>query len=178
MVAMNRWTMRGAVLGAAAAAAAGIFAGPALAAPAAHVYGAPVQARYHCLDDDTYWTFTWKIDAPVHAQVGGTVQLSVSGSLGVNKEGITIPAKAIDADLKVVLGGTQTGSVSATGLTNPTAQAPGEDRTMTGGTATVQLTSPGAVTFTPGTLTGHSASKTANCEVVGSAPVSSVTAVW
>jgi hypothetical protein len=159
----------------AAMAGVGIGAGHANASEIRGIQakGREVSVNYECLDDDTYWTFQWKIDAPRVARVGNTVTLSVEGSLGTNVEGVTIPAGSTTADLDVNLTGAQTGTTDATGLANPDTIPPGGQRIMTGGVATVKLTHRGLVNLSPGTLTGQGGTKSATCVVVGTAPISS-----
>lgn len=164
-------------LAAVASLALGGVANATTAATSVPTIGTEVSVQYHCLDDNTYWTFQWEIDTPAAAHVGDTITLGVSGDFGTNVEGVTIPADATTTNLAVNYEGTQTGTTEATGIVNQEAIPPGAQRIVSGGVATLTLTHPGVIAFSPGTLTGSDGPKTATCEVVGTAPVSSAVVV-
>jgi hypothetical protein len=119
----------------------------------------------------------WTITAPILAKLGSTVEVEVNGDFGPNTEGVTIPAKSDDIELTITVGGTQHGSVTAPGMTNPMDIAPGAERIVTGGQAPLKVTALGAATLTPAAVTGTRAGQSQTCTVKGTTSIAASVAV-
>jgi hypothetical protein len=95
-----------------------------------------------------HWNDAYRVTvtAPATATRGQTV--TVTASL----VGIQATANTYQAALVITLGGASSGTITATGLTNPAIPAGGTPK-WNGGRAQVTLASAGTVTFTPGGFT-------------------------
>ncbi|MFF4224352.1 hypothetical protein ACFYZH_16010 [Streptomyces abikoensis] len=116
------------------------------------------------------------VTAPASVPQGGTADLTVEASTQL-KVPINVPAQAVTGELDLTLGGAASGTVTATGFTNPDPVPSGSGVTLTGGTASVKLDSAGTTTFSPGTAKVHVFGVTVECAVSGSAPVAASTQV-
>ncbi|WP_414170057.1 hypothetical protein ACMATS_33620 [Streptoverticillium reticulum] len=114
--------------------------------------------------------------APASVPQGGNADLSISVVTQLTVP-IDVAAGSVTGEMTVNLGGAGSGSVTATGFTNPDAIPSGSTATLTGGTATAQLTTAGTTTFAPGDAAVHVFGVTVNCTVSGDAPVAAQTDV-
>lgn len=134
-------------IGAAAVTTAGIIIAGGSAASADTVsvsytcsgFGFPVQN----------FTYSVTITAPATATRGQTVTLQASIA-ATSPSSQNVAAGVNRAELDIVLGGASSGTVTATGLTNPSIQA-GTPWRVEGGQAQVTLSNAGTVSFTPAT---------------------------
>jgi len=92
------------------------------------------------------------IGAPANANRGQTVTVTASIEQTQNY-GAHLSANVYQATLDIVLGGAASGTIQATGLTNPEIQ-PGTPWRMTGGTAQGTLNTAGDVTYRPSGING------------------------
>ncbi|WP_422769597.1 hypothetical protein ACN28C_22990 [Plantactinospora sp. WMMC1484] len=109
---------------------------------------------YNCVEEpypggDT--TFDVTFSAPLAVRVGSKVTLRAAVRATVTIP-IDVPANGVDGSVEALLSGSQSGVVTATGLTNTAIVPAGELMTLTGGTATVTPTARGVLRFTPGVL--------------------------
>ncbi|MCQ4084755.1 hypothetical protein NGB36_30330 [Streptomyces sp. RB6PN25] len=157
------------------------MAGAALAFGAPPAMADTVSVNYTCTGTGApsgVTTSQITVTAPATAAVGSTVDLQVSLSTAQTAP-IALPANGVQGQVVINLGGASSGSVTATGLTDPSGIAAGSPVVLTGGTASVQLSNAGSVTFTPGntTVTVSEFGATVNCAVSGTAPVAATTQV-
>jgi len=120
---------------------------------AASAEASTVNVKNACGLPGVYAFYQWvqtTINAPTNAARGQTVEVTVS----LTGEA-TFPngasAGANQATFTIALGGAGSGTITATGLTNP-AIPPGGKETWIGGHAQVTLANAGDVTFTPNRL--------------------------
>lgn len=164
---MPKLGRRTALLAAAATMTTGLFA----AAGAAPAMADTVTVNYDCVGYPSDIAVT--IDAPATAGVGDTATFEVSSvvTTGAPQD---LPAGEVVTDMAIVVGGAQSGTITASGLTNEATPA-GQPVNMVGGEAQITFTSAGSVTFTPSTTT--QVDNGAQCTVVGEAPVGATTVV-
>ncbi|MGK5547594.1 hypothetical protein ACSNOH_23085 [Streptomyces sp. URMC 127] len=149
-----------------AAAAAALGAPPAAAADA-------VTVGYTCTGPGApggVQSLLVTVTAPAGVPRGSTADLSVEVTTALTVP-VDVPARAATGEMVLELGGAATGSVTATGFTNPAAVPSGSTVTLTGGAASAELGTAGAATVTPGAATVHVFGVTVACEVSGTAPV-------
>ncbi|MGW1071872.1 hypothetical protein [Streptomyces sp. NPDC002537] len=116
------------------------------------------------------------VTAPASVQQGTAADLTVDVITTLTAP-IGIPAGSVSGELSIDLGGAATGSVTATGFTNPDAIPSGTPVTVTGGKVSAQLDNAGSTTFSPGSATVHVFGVTVNCSISGTAPVAATTEV-
>ncbi|MBT2382057.1 hypothetical protein [Streptomyces sp. ISL-11] len=116
------------------------------------------------------------VTAPATVPQGGTAELAVDVTTSLTAP-VTVPAKSVTGEMTIELGGAATGTVTATGFTNPASIPTGTPVKVTGGTASVTLDAMGTTTFTPGAATVHVFGVTVACAISGTAPVAARTEV-
>ncbi|MEU1374174.1 hypothetical protein ABZ442_10955 [Streptomyces triculaminicus] len=116
------------------------------------------------------------VTAPASVPQGGTAELALEVTTEL-KVPLNVPAHSVTGDMTLELGGAASGSVTATGFTNPASIPSGSTVTLTGGTASAQLDTAGTTTFTPGEAAVHVFGVTVACTVSGTAPVAATTEV-
>jgi hypothetical protein len=92
--------------------------------------------------------FRVTINAPANATRGQTVTVTASIE-GTRNYGSHLSANFVHITLGIILGGAASGTIQATGLTNPEIQ-PDTPWRVTGGTARTTLNTAGDVTYRPG----------------------------
>ena len=132
-------------------------------------------ATYNCVRNDITLKFT--VTVPLVAFAGQTIPVSVSGDIGPHNEGAALPADGLQAQLQLGVSGSQTGTVTATGITNTQPIALGDEILVSQGYTTLTLTSPGVVEFSLGTFSGSALGSSQTCTVVGTPPVAAITVV-
>ncbi|UQI45469.1 hypothetical protein M1P56_14475 [Streptomyces sp. HU2014] len=161
-----------------AALAAALTTGAAvLAAPAA--VAATVSVGYTCTGPGApadVQPIQVSMTAPASVPAGGTAELSVDVTTSI-KAPLTLPARSVTGEMDIVLGGTASGSVTATGFTNAAVVPSGTTVKVTGGKASVKLDAAGTATFAPGKASVHVFGVTVECVVSGTAPVAATTEV-
>ncbi|WP_431926082.1 hypothetical protein [Micromonospora wenchangensis] len=125
---------------------------PASASQTSLVISGTSTVQYHCVeppypDADTTLDVTFTAPAVAHKGTNFTVTAKVKATAGIP---IDVPANGTTASVGVVLSGSQSGTVTATGLTNTAVVPAGQLLTLTGGAATVSPTRVGVLLFTPG----------------------------
>jgi len=100
----------------------------------------------------SYGNFHVTITAPATASVGQTATVTAAVTAAVNQSN-TIAAGVIRASLVINLGGVGSGTITATGLTNPDI-LPGTPWRVAGGRAQITFTRAGDVTFRTSHLDG------------------------
>lgn len=169
----SRRRMASSVALAAALACAGIGlgAGPAMADP--------VTVGYTCTGPGApggVQSLQVTMTAPASVSQGGTADLALEVTTALTVP-ISVPANSVTGDMTIDVGGAGSGSVAATGFTNPESIPSGSTVTLTGGTASVRLDNPGTTTFAPGNAAVHVFGVTVDCTVSGTAPVAATTEV-
>ncbi|MEU7133594.1 hypothetical protein [Streptomyces sp. NPDC046261] len=114
--------------------------------------------------------------APESVPQGGTAELTVEVTTQLTVP-ISVPARSVTGEMEIAIGGAGSGSVTATGFTNPGSIPSGSTVTLTGGTASARLDTAGSTTFSPGNAAVHVFGVTVNCTVSGTAPVAATTDV-
>jgi hypothetical protein len=113
------------------------------------------------------------IDVPASANRGQTVTMNASIEQSRNY-GAYLSANVYQATLDIILGGAASGTIQATGLTNPEIQ-PDTPWRLTGGTARTTFNTAGDVTYRPGRIHGG----WWICELSdGSSPIAATTHVF
>ncbi|GHC46107.1 hypothetical protein [Streptomyces cinnamoneus] len=152
--------------------------GTALGAPPAAAADA-VSVDYTCTGPgapDGAQPLQVTMTAPATVPQGGTADLTVEVSTQLTVP-IGVPANGVSGEMEITLGGAGSGSVTATGFTNPGRIPSGSTVTLTGGVASVQLDAAGTATFAPGNASVHVFGVTVACTVAGTAPVAASTEV-
>ncbi|MEO3813036.1 hypothetical protein ABGB17_28875 [Sphaerisporangium sp. B11E5] len=139
----RRITARVLVVGAGVAALLGFNAPPAGAGT--------VTVNYTCAAITGPWghkVFDVTVMAPATVSRGqtGTVQVAMTDTVNSST---SLAAGVVRGTMTLHLGGVGSGTVDATGMTNP-AISPGTPWRVSGGTAQVTFANAGTVTFTPG----------------------------
>ncbi|GAA0478702.1 hypothetical protein ACFQ2B_02060 [Streptomyces stramineus] len=116
------------------------------------------------------------VTAPADVPRGGTADLTVEVTTSLTAP-LDLSARSVTGEMRIDLGGTATGSVTATGFTNPARIPSGTPVSLTGGKASVTLDSEGTATFAPGEAAVHVFGVTVTCTVSGTAPVAATTRV-
>ncbi|MEV5239156.1 hypothetical protein AB0K89_08580 [Streptomyces cinnamoneus] len=157
---------------------AALASGTALGAPPA-VAADAVSVDYTCTGPgapDGAQPLQVTMTAPASVPQGGTADLAVEVTTALTVP-IGVPANGVTGEMEITLGGAGSGSVTATGFTNPGAIPSGSTVTLTGGVASVQLDAAGTATFAPGNASVHVFGVTVACTVSGTAPVAASTEV-
>ncbi|MEV4443073.1 hypothetical protein AB0K09_29495 [Streptomyces sp. NPDC049577] len=114
--------------------------------------------------------------APATVQQGGTAELTVDVTTALTSP-IDLPAHTVTGDMTINLGGAGSGSVTATGFGNPDPVPTGSTVTLTGGTASARLDTPGTTTFSPGDAAVHVFGLTVQCTISGDTQAAATTEV-
>ncbi|MBB5803221.1 hypothetical protein F4560_002989 [Saccharothrix ecbatanensis] len=92
-------------------------------------------------------TYSVSFTAPTKVRRGTMIKLTVSATKPAPAD---VPAGGIDGDMEIVLGGTASGSITATGLANATAVPIGQPMVLGPGTASLFAGTAGVITYSPG----------------------------
>ncbi|MEU4211857.1 hypothetical protein AB0F13_17935 [Streptomyces sp. NPDC026206] len=139
----------------------------------------PVSVGYTCTGPgapDGVQSLRVTMAAPASVPQGGTAELALEVTTQMTVP-ISVPARSVTGEMTIDLGGAASGSVSATGFTNPARIPSGSAVTLTGGTASARLDTAGLTTFTPSNASVHVFGVTVECVVSGTAPVAATTDV-
>lgn len=164
---------------AASAAAVALMASAGIALTAPSALADTVSVGYTCTGPGAPGgvnTLQLTVTAPASVPQGATADLAVSATTQLTAP-IDLPANTVSAELDLQLGGAGSGSVTASGATNPDAVPSGSTVSVSGGAASVQLTNAGSTTFTPGNIAVHVYGVTVSCTISGTAPVAATTEV-
>ncbi|MFC5720672.1 hypothetical protein ACFP1Z_10905 [Streptomyces gamaensis] len=121
-------------------------------------------------------SLTVTVTAPASVPQGGTADLTVSATTALTTP-VNLPANSVSGEMTIALGGSASGTVTATGFTNPDPVPSGSTVAVSGGTASAQLSTAGSATFSPGNASVHVFGATVECAVSGTAPVAATTEV-
>jgi len=149
---MKRFRLAAAAVVAGLTAAVAVPASPASAATGTPRITATRTVQYHCVEPpypDAETAFDVTFSAPVLVLKGTTIDVTATVK-ATTAIPIDVPANGVAARVEVVIGGTESGSVYAEGLTNSALVPAGELMKLTGGVAHVPTTRAGVLTFTPG----------------------------
>lgn len=141
-----------------ASAVAGVAALALLTAPPATAgtpgggYTPSLTVEYSCEEApygsaDTFFVITFTTPGQYRRGALITVQASVQTTTPAPED---LAPNTLVGEIEVVAGGAGTGTVEATGLTNPVVPPPGDPLTLTGGRARFVADTPGVWTFRPG----------------------------
>lgn len=134
-----------------AATAAAVLSIPVGAAPA-FATSSGVTVTYTCTEPPFPGgesDFTLTVKAPKLVLEGQRIDLKATlGSVDASK--VDVPAQGVNTTLDITVGGAISTTVTATGLTNAAAVPTGQQVLQTGGTASLNASAPGLVTYKPG----------------------------